>query len=378
MALKEAHGGAAWTDVAEPLRDAQPAALERRRAASMRTRAGGTSSRSGSSSRSGVRCAMPRRLAAIRIMGDMPIFVAHDSADVWAHRDQFHLRADGAPRVVAGVPPDYFSATGQLWGNPLYRWDRMKADGYAWWIERLRTTLALVDPVRLDHFRGFEAYWEVPGERRPPRTALAAGPAASSSTRCGALGPLPIVAEDLGVITPEVEALRDALRAARHGDPAVRLRRAIRRRTTSCRTTTRATASSTRARTTTTRSSAGRAAVPATARDRRGCGARAARLPRPTSERRATTYWDFIRARARLGGRHRDRAAAGRARPGQRGAHERAGPRRGQLALAPAARRAHGVARDRLRRLADLRPPARPARQTFAAPPAHRSGADRA
>src|SRR5260370_891667 len=99
----------------------------------------------------------------LRIRGDLPIFVAHDSSDVWAHPELFYLAADGSPAYVAGVPPDYFSATGQLWGNPLYRWDVLARSGYAWWIERFRSTLSRVDSVRLDHFRGFQAYWEVPG-----------------------------------------------------------------------------------------------------------------------------------------------------------------------------------------------------------------------
>ena len=143
-------------------------------------------------------------------MGDMPIFVAHDSADVWAHRDQFDLRADGAPRVVAGVPPDYFSATGQLWGNPLYRWDRMKADGYAWWVRRVRMTLTLVDRIRLDHFRGFVAYWEVPGDAATAASGVwQRGPGGDLlEAVSAALGPLPIVAENLGFITPDVEDLR--------------------------------------------------------------------------------------------------------------------------------------------------------------------------
>jgi 4-alpha-glucanotransferase len=101
-------------------------------------------------------------------MGDLPIFVAHDSADVWAHRELFRLDADGRPSVLAGVPPDYFSATGQLWGNPHYRWDVLRETGYAWWVERFRAVLALVDRVRIDHFRGFEASWEVPVTRPRP------------------------------------------------------------------------------------------------------------------------------------------------------------------------------------------------------------------
>ena len=98
----------------------------------------------------------------MRVMGDIPIYVAGDSADVWANRDLFELDADGKPTHVAGVPPDYFSATGQLWGNPVYCWDRMRETGYQWWIQRLQASFQTVDMVRLDHFRGFEAYWSVP------------------------------------------------------------------------------------------------------------------------------------------------------------------------------------------------------------------------
>lgn len=146
----------------------------------------------------------------IRLFGDVPIFVAHDSADVWAHPELFRLRADGEPEAVAGVPPDYFSATGQLWGNPLYRWDEMARTGYRWWIDRLRAALQTVDLVRLDHFRGFEAYWEVPAEETTAvRGRWVKGPgAALFEALRGALGELPLVAENLGVITPEVEALR--------------------------------------------------------------------------------------------------------------------------------------------------------------------------
>lgn len=146
----------------------------------------------------------------IRIMGDVPIFVAHDSADVWAHPEFFTLAADGRPAFVAGVPPDYFSATGQLWGNPLYRWDVLARDGFGFWIDRMRAVLGLVDLVRLDHFRGFEAYWEVPGhETTAMNGSWVKGPgAALFDALQAALGPLPIVAENLGVITEEVEALR--------------------------------------------------------------------------------------------------------------------------------------------------------------------------
>src|SRR5262249_39944200 len=147
----------------------------------------------------------------MRLIGDAPIFVAHDSADCWARPELFYLEPNGQPSVVAGVPPDYFSVTGQRWGNPLYRWDGQAATGYAWWVARLRTVLSLVDMLRLDHFRGFAAYWQIPAtaptaeigswERGPGASLFAAAQAA--------LGPLPIIAEDLGVITPDVEALRD-------------------------------------------------------------------------------------------------------------------------------------------------------------------------
>jgi 4-alpha-glucanotransferase len=151
------------------------------------------------------------RQRGVRIFGDVPIFVAHDSADVWAHPELFELAADGRPGVVAGVPPDYFSATGQLWGNPLYRWDVLSQTGYAWWIERLRATLAMVDIVRLDHFRGFEAYWETPAaETTAINGRWVKGPGASFFEAVNrALGDLPVVAENLGLITPEVERLRE-------------------------------------------------------------------------------------------------------------------------------------------------------------------------
>lgn len=147
----------------------------------------------------------------IRIMGDVPIYVAHDSADVWAHTEYFDLDEKGNPAAVAGVPPDYFSATGQLWGNPLYRWDVLAADGYRWWIERLAATLAMVDIIRLDHFRGFEAYWTVPAsETTAVNGRWVKGPGvAFLQAAVDALGDLPLVAENLGVITPEVEAMRN-------------------------------------------------------------------------------------------------------------------------------------------------------------------------
>jgi 4-alpha-glucanotransferase len=149
----------------------------------------------------------------IRIMGDIPIFVAFDSADVWSQRREFWLDQAGQPTVVAGVPPDYFSETGQRWGNPLYRWEDMAARGYGWWVERFRHLLRLVDVIRIDHFRGFAASWEIPAEKE---TAVEGqwvpGPGRDLFfTAREALGELPIVVEDLGLITPDVTALREEL-----------------------------------------------------------------------------------------------------------------------------------------------------------------------
>jgi 4-alpha-glucanotransferase len=147
---------------------------------------------------------------AIHIIGDIPIYVAHDSADVWANREFFHLDAQGNPTKVAGVPPDYFSATGQLWGNPIYNWERLRRTGYKWWIDRFRAALRLYDIVRIDHFRGFEAYWEVPAaDKTAEHGRWVKGPGAELfSVMQAELGQLPIIAENLGVITPEVEQIR--------------------------------------------------------------------------------------------------------------------------------------------------------------------------
>lgn len=154
------------------------------------------------------------------LFGDMPIFVAYDSADVWAERRNFLLDETGRPTVVAGVPPDYFSATGQKWGNPLYNWDVMAKDKFSWWVERMRTQLEMFDVVRIDHFRGFEAYWEVPADAPDAMTGRwikAPGDALFAAMR-DALGSLPVVAEDLGIITDEVTALR-----RNHGFPGMKI-----------------------------------------------------------------------------------------------------------------------------------------------------------
>lgn len=147
----------------------------------------------------------------IKIIGDIPIFVAHDSSDVWARPDLYFLDDKGYPTVVAGVPPDYFSETGQLWGNPLYRWDVMKREGYRWWIERFKATLTQVDYIRVDHFRGFSGYWEIPAaETTAVNGRWVQGPGDDLFYAVEKeLGKLPIIAEDLGIITEDVVALRD-------------------------------------------------------------------------------------------------------------------------------------------------------------------------
>ncbi|MGI9233279.1 MAG: 4-alpha-glucanotransferase, partial [Woeseiaceae bacterium] len=156
----------------------------------------------------------------VTLFGDMPICIALDSADAWANRDILRLDENGHPDHVAGVPPDYFSEDGQLWGNPLYDWEKHAADGYQWWVDRLRASTQLADIVRIDHFRGFESYWSVPSDAETARVGAwepGPGDAIFDAMRNG-LGNLPIVAEDLGVITPEVEALRD-----RHQIPGMRV-----------------------------------------------------------------------------------------------------------------------------------------------------------
>ena len=148
----------------------------------------------------------------IKIIGDMPIFIAYDSADLWANRKLFTVDNAGKLKTVAGVPPDYFSPTGQLWGNPLYRWDEMEKDDFAWWRSRFSKLYELVDVIRIDHFRGFEAFWEIPGNAPTAQTGKwvkAPGRKLFKSIKKH-LGDVPIIAEDLGVITREVEELRDA------------------------------------------------------------------------------------------------------------------------------------------------------------------------
>ncbi|WP_034384485.1 4-alpha-glucanotransferase [Deinococcus sp. YIM 77859] len=210
MALKDVHGGLPWNAWEPATRDREPEALARAREqlapAIERVKF--------------IQFLFFRQWRALRayarergiqIIGDIPIFVALDSSDAWANREQFHFDEQGQPTVVAGVPPDYFSETGQLWGNPLYRWDVMERDGFRWWTWRFRGSLKLYDLIRVDHFRGFAAYWEIP---YPAETAVhgqwvpAPGHALLKAVQ-EALGDMPIIAEDLGVVTPDVEQLRD-------------------------------------------------------------------------------------------------------------------------------------------------------------------------
>ena len=209
-ALKDAHGGAVWNTWEWELVSRQPEAL-----AGARRRLDDALF-----AHRYFQCQFFRQWETLRqyanskgigVIGDIPIFVAYDSVDVWAHPELFHLDEKLRSTKVAGVPPDYFSKTGQLWGNPLYRWDVMAQDGYAWWIARVRQALRTVDILRLDHFRGFAACWEVPaGEATAIKGKWVKGPRARFfSALREALGEPPIIAEDLGLITPDVKKLRD-------------------------------------------------------------------------------------------------------------------------------------------------------------------------
>jgi 4-alpha-glucanotransferase len=218
-AIKRAQGEVQWTRWPAPLRDRHPAALadfcrEHARDIEFTRFVQWRFSRDWQALRG---YAHGRGIALI---GDLPIFLAHDSADVWLNRQQFFLDDAGEPTLVAGVPPDYFSATGQRWGNPLYRWAEMRATGFAWWIARFRATFALFDAVRLDHFIGYTRYWAIPA-REPTamngRWRPGPGPRFFRAV-ADALGELPLIAEDLGVVTPAVESLR-----ARFGFPGIKL-----------------------------------------------------------------------------------------------------------------------------------------------------------
>jgi 4-alpha-glucanotransferase len=210
MAIKESQGGVSWDQWPEPLRNRNPSALSQYKSAESQSIERHTF-RQFLFFRQWQALHHYAASKGIQIVGDIPIFVAYDSTDVWSHPELFYLDQRGKPTVVAGVPPDYFSPTGQLWGNPLYRWDLHAETGYAWWIERLRATLALVDIIRLDHFRGFSGYWEVPaGAETAEAGRWVPGPGARFfGTVEASLPDLPIIAEDLGEITPDVVQLRD-------------------------------------------------------------------------------------------------------------------------------------------------------------------------
>jgi 4-alpha-glucanotransferase len=210
MALKEAHGGAPWTAWEASLCDRHPTALESVRK-NLHVPILRQKFRQFLFFRQWERLHDHAHQAGVHIIGDIPIFVAHDSADVWAHPELFYLDKNGMPSVVAGVPPDYFSPTGQLWGNPLYRWDVHQESGYTWWISRMRAVLKQVDIVRLDHFRGFAAYWEVAGDAKTAEIGRwVPAPGMDFLVKLQEnLGELPIIAEDLGVITPDVDQMRE-------------------------------------------------------------------------------------------------------------------------------------------------------------------------
>jgi 4-alpha-glucanotransferase len=211
MALKDAHHGAPWPTWAPALRDRHPQALEQ----AWQEHAEAIDRqifRQFCFSRQWKALRDYANRKGVKIIGDIPIFVAHDSAEVWARPDLFNIDKSGNPTVVAGVPPDYFSPTGQLWGNPLYRWDVHAQTGYAWWLKRVRAILEQVDIIRLDHFRGFAGYWEVPAKEKTGKNGRwVPGPGKHFFQAVqDALGDLPILAEDLGEITPDVIELRDS------------------------------------------------------------------------------------------------------------------------------------------------------------------------
>jgi 4-alpha-glucanotransferase len=209
MTLAEVHGWRDWSDWDAPLAAREPAALVGARQEHAQRIAFWTFCQW---------CFYRQWLAlkgyansrGVEVIGDAPIFIAYQSAEVWSRRELFELDARGMPLAVAGVPPDAFSDTGQRWGNPLYRWKAHAKEGYAWWVQRIRRTFELVDVVRIDHFRGFAGYWEIPAsEATAVKGRWLPGPGdALFKAIAKALGPLPIIAEDLGVITPDVVALR--------------------------------------------------------------------------------------------------------------------------------------------------------------------------
>ena len=212
-ALKAAHGQRAWVEWERPLRKREDSALAQARE-QLRDEIEVEKFAQFIFARQWKALREYCRERGVRLMGDLPIYVAHDSADVWTHPELFLLDEEGRARVVAGVPPDYFSATGQLWGNPIYDWERHEESGFRWWIARVRAMLSQFDFLRIDHFRGFEAYWAVPGgDKTAERGQWVKAPGQKLFEALeAALGELPVLAENLGVITAEVEALRTRFR----------------------------------------------------------------------------------------------------------------------------------------------------------------------
>ncbi len=210
IALKEAHGGGSWIEWPEELIHRDPAALNKARR-KYRTSIRYTKILQYLFHRQWDSLKRHCNNLGVSIIGDIPIFVAHDSADVWANPELFSLDYYGKPVAVAGVPPDYFSETGQLWGNPTYRWDEHRRQNFAWWISRMKKNLEMYDIIRIDHFRGFDACWEVPaGETTAVNGRWVDAPGDELfSELIKKSGPLPIIAEDLGIITHSVEKLRD-------------------------------------------------------------------------------------------------------------------------------------------------------------------------
>jgi 4-alpha-glucanotransferase len=211
MALKDAHNGAPWNQWEMPLRRREPSALE----AARTTHAAALHNHRLNQwlfYRQWLALKQYANDKGIQVVGDIPIFVAMDSSDAWTNPAEFYLDAQFQPTVVAGVPPDYFSATGQLWGNPLYNWKAMKKNRYAWWLRRIRAALRLYDIVRVDHFRGFAGYWEVPATEETAINGVwkkGPGPDFFKVVREELGTQLPIIAEDLGEITPDVVELRN-------------------------------------------------------------------------------------------------------------------------------------------------------------------------
>ena len=212
MALKHEHGGVAWTDWPADLALRRPEALVAARD-QLRDDLRFEQFAQFQFRRQWVELRRHANEHGVRIIGDLPIFVAHDSADVWSHSELFRLDVQGRPTALAGVPPDAFTSTGQLWGNPLYDWEAAAATSYAWWVERVRALLGVVDVLRIDHFRGFAAAWVVPaGAETAASGHWEKGPgAAVFAAMTEKLGDLPFLVEDLGLITPDVIELRREL-----------------------------------------------------------------------------------------------------------------------------------------------------------------------